>query len=226
MIVVCSYNAGNHRIQTALTAALHQYNPALIVFAGVGGGIGSKVQVGSVVISDHIADVSYLIEKADDTAVVAKGGPVDARLVNLANQVKEEGAWLKRMKEPSEESKEEMKPEIVIGKVCAGNTLVTTETGLTGKFLAAAGPDTHVIEMESGACFDAAFVYKTPYITVRGVSDKLTDKDPNTDLYRQPWAAAYASAAAFELIHLFIYDSKSAEVNDEAKKIATEAKKN
>lgn len=209
VVVVCSYQSGNQRIKTAMMAVMYQYQPCLAIFVGVGGGVG--MEIGSVVISDHIADHTYTVEDKDGTSSFnVKGGSVHPQLIPYANQVRHEDAWVKRIQAPSIESKEALSKQVVVGTIGAGNVKVTSETGPTAKMLATAGANTHAIDMESAACYDLADTAtpKLPFIAIRGISDRLSDKDSQTDKYRQPWAAAHASAVAFEFMHLFISDSQ------------------
>lgn len=207
VVVVCSYQSGNQRIKTAMMAAMYQYQPCLAIFVGVGGGVG--MDIGSVVISDHIADHTYTVEDKDGTSSFnVKGGSVHAQLIPYANQVRHEDAWVKRIQTPPIEAKEALSKQVVVGTIGAGNVKVTSETGPTAKMLATAGANTHAIDMESAACYDLADTAtpKLPFIAIRGISDRLSDKDIQTDKYRQPWAAAHASAVAFEFMHLFVSD--------------------
>jgi nucleoside phosphorylase len=203
IVAVCSYGAGIQRIKTAMMAAMYQYQPCFALFVGIGGGIGQDI--GTVVISDHIADYTYSIENDTGTSFIVKGGGIATELIPIANRIQHESKWAQRILPPNIEPKEEIVRRAVVGTVGAGNVRVTSEEGPTIKMLASANANTLVVDMESGACYDLAQTANPtlPFIVVRGVSDRLFDKDPVTDEYRQPWAAAHASAAAFEFLQQF-----------------------
>lgn len=208
MVLVCSLQSGNQRIQSAMHAALYQYHPALVILIGVGGGIGDGISLGSVVVGSHIADYTYSEERGDSVTYKVKGGPVDRSLVEIATDVTDEKSWIERIKAPHVVSLEELAQNAVVGTIGAGNVLITSDTGETAKTLKKLG--IHTVEMESAGCYDLSITSKVRFIAIRGISDRLTDKDPKSDEYRQPWAAAHASAVAFEFIDKFIKESKQA----------------
>lgn len=208
VILVCSLQPGNQRIQSAMHAALYQYHPALVILIGVGGGIGESISLGSVVIGSHIADHTYSEERGESITYNVKGGPVDRSLVEIATDVADEKSWIERISAPEVVSLEELSHNAIVGTIGAGNVLITSDTGQAAKTLKNLG--IHTVEMESAGCYDLSITSKVRFIAIRGISDLLTDKDPKTDEYRQPWAAAHASAVAFDFIDKFINESKQA----------------
>lgn len=202
IIVICSYGSGN-RILGPLSNAIHKYNPALVLFVGIGGGVkSSEISIGTVVISDYIADHSSAVEKDGRTLYEVKGGPIHPRLLPLLSEFKNNTEWIKRIRPLAIEAKEETKTNFVIGKIVAGNVRVE---GLEGPLAETLKDDAKAIEMESASCYGLVTqMNDIPYLAIRGVSDFMSDKTSETDLYRQPIAAAHASALAFELIEKFI----------------------
>lgn len=205
VVVVCSLGGGDHKISAAMAPALLQFNPSLAMFVGVGGGVAKTTTLGGVVVGDYVADYSKTKEELDgQTSHFVKGGPVNPSIVALAHEVQEDAQWMKRIMKPQIESKEELSHQLSIGKVVSSNTMITSDKGRTSQLIAIAGPDTLAVDMESGACYCLASEYEIPFVPIRGISDIRTDKSDETDKYRQPWAAAHASAVAFELIYRYI----------------------
>jgi nucleoside phosphorylase/DNA polymerase III delta prime subunit len=205
--VVNSLESGNQRIQSAMHAALYQFKPGLVLLVGVGGGISDEATIGSVVLSSRISDHTYSQEDGKSVSFKLRGGDVDRALILLADEVQEEKFWVNRIKSPVQTPLEQLTKEVIVGPIGAGNVLITDLSSETAVFLKKTG--VHTVEMESAGCYDLAQTSKVRFITIRGISDRCSDKDVRTDEYRQPWAAAHASAVAFELIHKFITDSKA-----------------
>ncbi|MFA6213248.1 MAG: 5'-methylthioadenosine/S-adenosylhomocysteine nucleosidase [Candidatus Obscuribacterales bacterium] len=213
IVLICSLSAGSSRIQTAALLALMKYHPELMLFVGVAGGKGEKVSLGTVVISDYISDHSYSEESNCGILFKLRGGPISSQLLGLAQTLTESDEWRKRIQEPDTEPQEQIERNVIIGKISAGNVLVTSSTGPIAKVLDSASSDALAVEMESAALYDVAHLFRIPFLTVRGISDLLTDKTNETDKYRQPWAAAHASAVAFELIELFLASEQNKSSN-------------
>jgi hypothetical protein len=60
--------------------------------------------------------------------------------------------------------------------------------------------DVVAIDMESGGVYEAAFKAEVPALSVRGISDHLSDKRPEEDEEWQPQAARHAASFAFTLL--------------------------
>jgi adenosylhomocysteine nucleosidase len=223
IVVVCAYSGGEHRVSTALNSALYQFSPSLIMFIGIGGGVSDKAKLGTVVISDYIGDHTRSIESPGGTAYLFKGGPIDPSLLPLAHQVASSENWLQRLIEPSQKVPEsvEFTKQVIVGMVSAGNVLVTTKRSKLNEAIAEGAADTQTIEMESAACYDCATVCNDiPFLAIRGISDRLDDKNRETDAYQQPLAAALANAAAFEFLSLFIKNSDTQSKTQEANSLS------
>jgi nucleoside phosphorylase len=205
IVAICSFSGGEHRVSTALNSALYQFSPSLTMFIGIGGGFSDEAKLGTVIISDYIGDHSRSIESPNGTAYMFKGGPIDPSLLPAVHEVASNDKWLQRLVLPPVEIPEsvEFARKIIVGRISAGNVLVTTKSSKLNEAIADGAASTQTIEMESAACYDCATVCNgVPFLAIRGISDRLADKNRETDVYQQPMAAALANAVAFEFLDL------------------------
>lgn len=203
LIVICSLKRGP-RIALFLLQSLIHYQPSLVVFAGVAGGVGGNISLGSVVMSDHIVDLTLATEEESGTIYHAEVNRTSDSLSKFRDVIENESKWTQRIKPPNVQADEPMKKEVRTGTIGTGNVLAKADDGPLIRALLAADENACAIEMESASCLPYCQNYNTPYIAIRGISDFRIDKDEKTDRYRQPWAAAHACAVAFEFLQHFI----------------------
>lgn len=206
LVVLCWRKAGPE-IAFVLAYALGKFAASLVIFAGIGGGIPGRVSHGTVILSDQIGDHTLAKEVGQTILFSPQFTPVDGNLTKMAHAVVDEQKWQNRIKDhPTPGNNETISPNAIIGAISAGTILVESVDGpLIESLKEISQTNVLAVDMESAFCFKCSKQHRIPFIAIRGISDLLMDRDAERDrTYRQPIAAAHASAVAFEMIDHFI----------------------
>jgi len=211
-IGVVGIGSGNPRAALETERAIQYFNPSIILFVGVAGGI-KDVGIGDVVAAKKI--YGYESGKAD--AKFKPRGDVGNSSYSMLQRAQAEARkedWLKRIKGEFQDHP----PKAIIGAIAAGEKVVSSTKSATFKFIKESYSDSLAVEMEGRGFLEAAQDNEqVKGLVIRGISDLLDGKSEADAAGSQLKAARHASAFAFEIL------SKLARTEIEEESIAIES---
>lgn len=189
---------GNIAAALQTSRAVLELRPSLIAFVGTAGSLKSDVRLGDVVFATKV----YGYESARQTDEGLLGRPVievaDRTLTEHAFRVAAEDRWHRRI--PRGEL--EPPPAAHVAPIAAGDKLHAGNRSALHTYLRTTFDDAHAVEMEGLGFLSGARFWPTDTraVLVRGVSDRLVDKEPGQDARMQPAACRNAMAFLRELL--------------------------
>lgn len=193
-VALAEVGQGSSLAGIAVERAVTHFNPDVVIFVGVAGGL-KDVTIGDVVVADTV--YGYESGKQATTFETRmKTHHSASRLVERARVVGRSTAWLARV-----QGRLSTEPRVFVGAVAAGEKVIASTDSDIYKRLRAQCGDALAVEMEGWGFLQGVHSGAgTQAIIVRGISDLVGDKDASSDLIRQPAAAGNAAAFAFELL--------------------------
>ncbi|MCO1575155.1 tetratricopeptide repeat protein [Crossiella sp. SN42] len=196
-VVLGQSGAGNIQAAVQLERAVQFFQPRLVLFVGVAGGL-KDVTLGDVA----VASLVYEYETGKDTASGfhsrRKNHHCNHRLVERAHQIARDRPWHHRILNHTPKQV----PRAVVNPLAAGSKVTADRRSATALFLREHCGDAIAVEMEGAGFLHGAYVNDSlPALVVRGISDLLDDKTEAADKHWQPMAARHAAAFAIELLH-------------------------
>lgn len=201
---IAEVGMGNSGAALETERAISHFNPQVIFFVGIAGGI-KDVDIGDVVASTKI--YGYASGKAKET--FEPRPELGLSSYALIQQAKAEArsrekGWLNRLL-----SQAETMPKVKVGAIAAGEKVIASKKSDIYKFLKAQYGDALAVEMEGYGFLKAAHAneHRASAIVVRGISDLIDNKNdaanqpPENE--RQVTASLNASAFAFQLLANF-----------------------
>jgi nucleoside phosphorylase len=192
---IVEIGAGNPGAALEAERAIAYFNPEIVLFVGVAGGV-KDVAIGDVVVSTK----SYGYESGTSEKVFnprPKIGLAAYWLEQRARAEARKGDWLRRRIAVTEVEL----PKVFLAPIAAGEKVVASTKSDVYKFLRSNYGDVVAVEMEGFGSLQATCAdQRVSAIVIRGISD-LIDKKIAADQGRfQEIAAQNASAFAFELL--------------------------
>lgn len=185
--------AGNAGAAFETERAVKGFDPEVVLFVGVAGGI-KDVALGDVVAATDV--FGYHSGKAGDTFTVRPDvGSSSYKLVQRAQAEAQSGDWLARRRAGEGE------PAVVVAPIAAGEQVVASTRSDTYAFIRANYDQAVAVEMEGRGFLEALHAnQKVGALVVRGISDLLDGKDVTDDEGWQARASGNAAAFAFEVL--------------------------
>ncbi|WDZ90096.1 5'-methylthioadenosine/S-adenosylhomocysteine nucleosidase [Nocardiopsis sp. HUAS JQ3] len=199
-VALAQVGPGNVGAGVHVERALTTFDPGVILFVGVAGGLKEDVRLGDVVVADAIYDYETGKDDEEDFRPRAKTAAPSNDAVQRARTVVTDGGWQRRsLAAPRVDA-----PRAFVKPIAAGSTVVGHERSRTAERLRRYCGDALAVEMEGYGFLHGAYLsFGTHALVIRGISDMLSDKTPGSDDFWQPVAAAHAAAFACEFLDLF-----------------------
>ncbi len=208
---IVEIGAGNTGAALEVERAISYFNPDIILFVGVAGGI-KDVELGDVVASTKI--YSYASGKTEATFETRP--EVGLSAYDLEQRARATvRSWLLK----AQDSESNPHPKAFVAPIAAGEKVIASTQSNVFKFLRKNYGDAIAVEMEGFGFLDAARAnQKVSALVIRGISDLIYNKMEADQLGYQNIAAQNASAFAFETLSKYKPDksrgsSKAKEVS-------------
>ncbi|ANZ34793.1 hypothetical protein BBK82_00585 [Lentzea guizhouensis] len=187
-IAIALTGMGNSSAATITERAITRFEPDLVMFVGVAGGLRDWLELGEVVVASRVYGYHGGRETADGFHARPRAWDMPHDVEQLARSIVRGGAWC------------ENPPEVHFEPIAAGEVVLNSTESPLAKQIHHHYNDAVAVEMESAGVANAAHLnMATPSVTVRGISDLVDDKDVTDKQGWQPKAAANAAAFAVAL---------------------------
>jgi nucleoside phosphorylase/predicted nucleic acid-binding protein len=199
-VYLAEIGMGNAGSAAEVMAAVTAFDPALVLFVGVAGGLKPDDQArGDVVIAERVYNVhSGKHAAGPDGASEVLSRPVSLptshRLTQLVREVVR-SRW-----QPQALPTAGRAPQAYLKPIVAIEAVLADQDSELRQRIAERFNDAGAIDMESYGVYEAAHRSETPALAVRGLSDLIGDKRAAEDRHWQPRAAANAAAFAVALL--------------------------
>ena len=195
-VAIAEIGAGNVDAAVETKRAIDYFQPEVLLFVGVAGGI-KDVKLGDVVAATKV--YGYESGKVVEEAFLPRPnvGLVSYGLEQRAKAEARKDDWLKRIKAPVPQ----LSPQAFVGPLAAGEKVVASTKSEVYQLLRSTFSDAKAVEMESHGVLKA--VRANPEINaliVRGISDLIDKKGEADAAGLQEIAARHASAFAFQVL--------------------------
>ena len=200
-VAVAQIDMGNASAGIEAVRAMMQFNPRVILFVGVAGGI-KDVRVGDVVAASVVYgyECGQLVD--DRTLPRPKLGEADYDLKQRAQAEARKDDWREQIRSSSTSS--ETTPTVYVKPMAAGEKVIASRKAQVYEYLREYYDDAIAVEMEGFGFLKATQQVKNvSAMVIRGISDLIDGKNDDSvepEQIRQEKAARHASAFAFTLL--------------------------
>lgn len=197
-VVIAQIGAGNVGAALEVERAITCFQPHVVIFVGVAGGV-KDVKVGDVVVATKVHSYESGKETEQNFLPRPDTAQTSYRLLQQAQAVKRNTDWQQRIK--GNTAKLRNKPRVFVGPIASGEKVLASARSALAQFLHSTYNDTLAVEMEAGGALKAIHANSSvEALVIRGISDVLDGKSTADAKGSQERAVRHASAFAFELL--------------------------
>jgi nucleoside phosphorylase len=193
-VCLAEIGAGNAGAAVEAERAITHFEPQVVMFIGVAGGL-KDVSIGDVVVATKV--YGYDSGKAGryfQPRPVVFNSAYELQQRARAEAKRED--WIKRIANAGSAL-----PNVFVGPIAAGGTVLASRQSALFEFLRKHYGDTLAVEMEGSGFLEAAHANQNVRaVVVRGISDLIKNKQDADASGCQTRAASNASAFAFEVL--------------------------
>ncbi len=191
---------GNQPAAVLAERAIHEFDPAAVLFVGVAGALWDATPLGDVVIATHVYAYQGGTSEEDGFKARPRVWEAEHSISQLASYVARLDDWAEN------EGPDRCGPSARLGAIAGGEIVHNSRISYEAELVRRHYNDALAIEMESAGVAQAGHLNGSPVAIVRGISDRADGtKTSDTDGTRQPQAAdnaaAFATRLAQELVH-------------------------
>lgn len=197
-ICIVETGAGNTRAAQKAERAINYFNPDVVFFVGVAGGI-KDVHLGDVVAATKV--YGYESGKVKKTFKLRPDvGLSSFRIVERAKAEGRKTDWLQKL----ETDISQVNPSVFVAPIAAGEKVVASTESDVWTFLRQNYSDAVAVEMEGRGFLEATYAnLQVSALVIRGISDLVNGKSKADEEGFQKIASRHASAFAFEVLAKF-----------------------
>ncbi|MEP0883729.1 5'-methylthioadenosine/S-adenosylhomocysteine nucleosidase [Trichocoleus sp. ST-U3] len=200
-VAVAQIDMGNASAGIEAVRAMMQFNPRVMLFVGVAGGI-KDVKIGDVVAASVVYGYECGKPVDDRTLPRPKLGEADYDLKQRAQAEARKDDWREQIRSGSTSS--ETTPTVYVKPIAAGEKVIASRKAQVYEYLREYYDDAIAVEMEGFGFLKATQQVKNvSAMVIRGISDLIDGKNDDSvepEQIRQEKAARHASAFAFTLL--------------------------
>jgi nucleoside phosphorylase len=196
---IVEVGAGNPGAAVETAEAIKHFQPDILFFVGIAGGI-KDVEIGDVVLATDVYNYeSGKVESGEQFSTRPVAEKSNPQLVEEARSIKRKGEWLQRLSNIPDPQ-----PRVYVKPIASGEKVHATRESKDFKLLRERYNDAIAAEMEGFGFLKAASKYpEIKAIVIRGISDLIEGKNDDAiepEQVRQEKASHHASAFAFEIL--------------------------
>lgn len=201
---VAELGAGNTRTAIEVAVAVTELDPDLVLFVGVAGSVKPKdLCRGDVIVADRVYNIHSgkdTRNETDESVHLTRplSFPAAHGAIQLAMAVRRSD-WLAGLADQALNANGNA-PRVEIRPIAAGEVVHSDDKSALMAKVRAQLNDAAAVDMESLGLYEAAHKDGLPALAIRGISDCVGDKQPDSDGEWQPRAAGHAAAFAFALL--------------------------
>ncbi|NEQ68927.1 MAG: tetratricopeptide repeat protein [Symploca sp. SIO2D2] len=186
---IAEVGMGNAEAAAEVERAIAYFQPNIILFVGIAGGI-KDVAIGDVVVATEV----YKYES----------GKVTEKFLTRPKAGKSAYSLVQRAKFEAKQQKWLQQPRVFVCPIVAGEKVIASRKSAIFQFLRENYNDAIAVEMEGFGFLNAAFAHpRIPAMVIRGISNLIEWKNDDSvepEDIRQAKASQHASAFAFEML--------------------------
>jgi nucleoside phosphorylase len=195
-VAVGEIGAGNPAAAAHVERAVAMFEPQLLMFIGVAGGL-KDVRLGDVVVASRVYGYEGGKAEADGFKPRPASYPLPHRIDQRVRHMRLSAGWTDRIAGGAPASP----PTVHLAPIAAGEAVLASKRAPLFEFLRTHYNDAVAVEMEGLGFSEGAFLNPAvSAVVVRGTSDLLDGKSAAGDGIWQPIAARHAAAFGIELI--------------------------